>query len=902
MTLEVKNINEALTEILAKAIKETTTPALILKELLSRKNVVQEYFSDNDLHRILLDLEKAHQETANEETEIKTFQALNKFSDMAQDRFATELTFMLFALQEEPFKRTIKSVITKYISFDHLIEDLKMMAPAVPNMFWEFREQTILDTVGRNLTDLAMKEELPTIVDRGEELQRLISILTRQTKSNPVLIGKAGVGKTAIVEKLADILYKKEDLPLSLVNYKLVEINMASLLSMGAGPGEMEELIEKIISAAKKDDVILFMDEVHLIMEEHGRIANLLKPAMARGDIKLIGATTQDEFKVFEKDEAIMRRFQPIQIEEPNKVSVYRILKTKADEAEKFHRVLIPDETLLRAITLSERYIPDRQQPDKAIDLIEEASAKLRMALEGKPQQIIEAESKVADLEIDLEILEIKSSSALTEREEKKKATLAEQIKDAKIELDELKDKYETQAELMQRLLRQKEKLSALQKEFQETLHLGLFHKAIKLEEEVIPQQETAIAETEQDLLDFAATADENLIQNVVQPRMIETVIEIKTGIPVSAQGEDDLAKYRDIEEKLKAQVHGQEKPIHLLSQAIQRAKAGLSDANKPLGSFLCLGPTGVGKTYLAQKLAGFMFDTEKVLKRFDMSEYMEAHSVARLFGSPPGYVGHDEGGQLTELIKRNPYSIILFDEIEKAHKRVFDALLQILDAGRMTDGKGAVINFKNTIIIMTSNVGSDIIRSGLEQGVDSETIEESLFTELNNHFRPEFLNRFDAKLVFNSLSEESVVKIAESELHKLAESLSENNDLDLYWHSNVPVSIVNVAYSLTDGARPIKRFINDQIISLLTEQIMSGEIQPGNTIYLAADKDGFAVFKVDAEELKALIELDNSKKKKTKLNKSKKRKSSKKAIAKKEQNQKIDDKGNFHLDIELGE
>ena len=583
----VKNINETLTNIIAAAMEELS-PTSILIEMLKQKNTVSEYFSNKGvLEDILLDLEKYHADNFNSDIEEETMLFLDKFSEQGtNERFVTELTFFMSIIGMRPFQPVIQTVIGKYIALDHLGEDLSAFIPPTPNLKWEYKEETILDSLGRNLTDLAAAGELPKIIDRGEELQRIIGVLTRQTKSNPVLIGKAGVGKTAIVEKLADVLYKKEGLPVSLVNYKLVEINMAALLSAGSGPGEMEELIESIIAAAKKDDVILFMDEVHLIMEDHGRIANLLKPAMARGDIKLIGATTQEEFKAFEKDEAIMRRFQPVQVEEPNKVSVYRILKTKADEAEKFHRVLIPDETLLRAITLSERYVPDRQQPDKAIDLIEEASAKLRMALEGKPQQIIEAESKVADLEIDLEIMELKSSN--TTRDQKKKEALQEKLETAKKDLTELQEKYTKQSNLMQRLLRRKEKLMSLEKQLQETLHNGLFHKAIKLENEIIPDQQKAIQETEQELLDFAATADENLIQNVVQPKMVEEVIETMTGIPVSAQGEDDLEKYRNIEESLKAKVHGQDKPIHQMAQAIQRAKAGLSDANKPLGSFRC--------------------------------------------------------------------------------------------------------------------------------------------------------------------------------------------------------------------------------------------------------------------------------------------------------------------------
>jgi ATP-dependent Clp protease ATP-binding subunit ClpB len=415
---------------------------------------------------------------------------------------------------------------------------------------------------------------------------------------------------------------------------------------------------------------------------------------------------------------------------------------------------------------------------------------------------------------------------------------------------------YKDQRILLDKMITLKEELRQFEDEYQKALHVGNFDEAAKYQIGILPAKRQAIEEAEAEIMKHAETVDENLIQNVVTPVMISRIIEDQTGIPVTAQDEDDLEKYREMEVTLQKDVHGHEKPIREISAAIKRSKAGLSDPNKPLGSFMCLGPTGVGKTYLAQKIAEFMFDTDKVMHRFDMSEFMEAHSVARLFGSPPGYVGHDEGGQLTEAVKRNPYSIILFDEIEKAHPRVFDTLLQILDAGRMTDGKGETVDFRNTIVIMTSNIGAHIIREGLEEDYPFEAIEMAIFDEIKNHFRPEFLNRFDAKVVFNSLAPTAVIGIAESELSKLADRLLEDNDIEMHWHPDMAVMVTNNSYDVADGARPIKRFINNMVVNKLTEAILNGEVKHGETVYIRpnpSDKRDIILMQVTAEELKAL-------------------------------------------------
>ena len=850
-----QGMNQKMANVLAETTVEGLTPSNIFKHILLDKNEISEYIKNRaDIEKIILDFEEQHIKELDKNYQAKMQKLLPLAKKNSEDRYITETGFMVFILNEPKLKKVaaiFNTVIGKYLNPSYVNEDLQGMIPPHPNKEWTQEEKTILDFLGRNLTELAQKGDLQEIVDRDEEIMRLIQILTRQTKSNPVLVGEAGVGKTAIVEKLAFILNQKVGIPSSLHGYKLYELSIPAIVATD----DIENTVEEIVKVASREKVVLFLDEVHLIMEQNAKIANLLKPAMARGSFKLIGATTEDEFKSFEKDKAMTRRFQPVKVNAPDKVSVYRILKAKAREAENVHNVLIPDESLLKAISLSERYLPSRQQPDKAIDLLEEASAKLRMILESKPEALIEVENDVSDLEIEMEMIHVRYSSGaseMSERTSEKIEKLKEQHSIKVKEKERLTEHYLKQRELLIAMIAARELVHELTAAKEDALHYGEFETAVDLQTVEIPKAEKILIQTEKDILDFSKTTEENLIQNVVTPEMVSRIIEDQTGIPVSAQGEGDLQKYKTMDVEIKKKVKGQDKPVDEITSAIKRSKAGLSDANKPLGSFLCLGPTGVGKTYLAQIIAQFMFDTDKVLHRYDMSEYMEAHSVARLFGSPPGYVGHDAGGQLTEAIKRNPYSIILFDEIEKAHPRVFDTLLQILDAGRMTDGQGFEVDFKNTIIIMTSNIGSDIIKAGIEREHPTEVIEMALFDEVKNHFRPEFLNRFDAKVMFNALRPVDVVGISENELQKLQEKLLEDNDIELNWHRDLPVYITNEAYDISNGARPIKRFINDVIVNKLTSAILDGSIKKNSIVYVAVD-NGLVLFQVDREELKAI-------------------------------------------------
>lgn len=845
-------LNENMAAILANTSIEGFTPSNLFKNILEDKNQVSEYFrSNSDIERIILDFQESHnkQDTdSNYEGYLK--KALSKVTDSTQDRYLNEIKFMTVILENRKLSKVFNNIVGKYLNPIHVLGDFQRIQSPTPILDWAKIETTILDVVGKDMTALARAGELHTIVGREEEMMRLVQVLTRQTKSNPVLVGDAGVGKTAIVEKLAHVLTDNSSIPSGLHDYRLYEISIAAIMSSES----VEDTVAEMLSVCAKDKIILFMDEVHMVMDQKAKLANLLKPAMARGDIKLVGATTEDEFRVFEKDKAMTRRFQPVKVNEPDNIAVYTILKEKALEAENIHNVLIPHESLLKAIQLSERYIQHRQQPDKAIDLVEEASAKLRMIIEAKPEPLIDVQRKISDASVNLEMLTIQNEGRIiSPRTQKKMEELVVVIAENEAERDRLQTAYDEQRKLLTEVIRLKSVLVDLKTNHKKALHVGDFETAVLLEVTTIPEAEQAIMAAEQVILEFAKNADENLIQNVVVPNMIARIIEDQTGIPVLAQDQDDIEKYRNMGEALKEKVRGQEKPIETITAAIKRSKAGLADPNKPLGSFLELGPTGVGKTLLAQEISKFMFDTDKVMHRFDMSEYMEGHSVSRLFGSPPGYVGHDEGGQLTEAVRRNPYSIILFDEIEKAHSKIFDALLQILDAGRMTDGKGNVVDFKNTVIIMTSNIGSQIIRVGLEQGHPIEGIEMALFDEIKKHFRPEFLNRFDAKVMFNSLSPEVVVDIADAELHKLSERLITENNLELHWHPDVPVEITNQAYDVNDGARPIKRFINNTIVNLLTEAILDQTISSGDNIYLSTADGEMIIFPISYDELAVL-------------------------------------------------
>ena len=850
----VENLNEGLLNIIKKA-PEPLTPAGIIFSMVSVPGALTNNIGDIDINIVKDSLFKRHQK---EEHRPKFTSGLlnfmKKFST-GNDRFITEDKFFVMAAGHPLFKKTIQQTLGKYVNIEWLVEDISAQFDPRPTMNWEQKHDTVLDQFGRNITKEYLSGDIQPLVGRETEVNVVIQTLTRQTKSNPVLIGEAGVGKTSIAEGFASILHHRIGVPSSLHGFNIYEIKLSSVIASE----KVDEVMEAIIAEAISSKVILFMDEIHTIMTyQNGKIANLLKPAMARGDLKLIGSTTEDEFKLFQKDKAMVRRMQPIKIDEPSSIETFRILKQKAETASEYHDVIVPQESILKAIALSDRYIPSMFQPDKSIDLVEEAASALRMALESKPKILIEAQDKLSDLQIEKEMILV-GNTKLSSRDQKRIDIILEDISQEIKVIDDLQQAFDKQKLVLDGLIKLKEKRDALKLEQELLLSEGKFTESVIISTVSLPEILEKIDSTTDKLIKLSSESGK-LLEVVVTPEMISDVIEVRTGIPVGTQDADTLQKYNQMEDVLKRTVHGQNRPIDLISAAIKRSKAGLSDPNKPIGSFLCLGPTGVGKTYLAQELAKFMFDTDRVLHRFDMSEYMEPHSVSRLFGSPPGYVGHDAGGQLTEEVKRNPYSIILFDEIEKAHSKVFDSLLQVLDSGRMTDGQGVVVDFKNTIIIMTSNYGSEIIRAGIQNDIDIEDIEDAMGEELRKHFRPEFLNRFDAKVVFNSLTPESVCSIAESELNKLADRLLDDNGINLVWHPDTPIFITNVSYDIMMGARPIKRYINEEVVDLITNNILGGEIDKDNSIYLSPeeieDEDKLTIVSVTADDL-ALIKKD---------------------------------------------
>jgi ATP-dependent Clp protease ATP-binding subunit ClpB len=845
-------LNETMSKIVANTLATGFTPANLFVNMLSEKNIVSEYFRLNaNLNKVISDFRSLQSEQeSNPGFEKLLEKQLMRAKKSGADRYLDEIKFMNLIISNHKLSKVFFNVVSKYLDIDYIIEDFANLANPAPIMQWDKNESTILDTIGQDLTAKALSGDMHTIVGREEELMRVIQILTRQTKANPILVGEAGVGKTAIAEKLASILTTPENVPSSLHGYKLYEVSIAAIMSAD----KPEDVVAEMLAIIENTKIIIFMDEVHMMMEQQAKLANLLKPAMARGTLKLVGATTEDEYKVFEHDKAMVRRFQPVKIDEPNKIATYTILKQKAIEAEEVHDVLIPQESLLKAIQLSDRYQPNRQFPDKAIDLVEEASAKLRMILEAKPEPLVEVSKKIGDIEVELEMTKVQyRGKNVNHRTQKKVDDMTEKLQEYKLEHDRIEAEYKKQLVLIHDVINTKTEIKEAMAAYEEAMHTGEFAEAVVFDTQKLPELRKKLEQAEEILLDFAKNTDENLIQNVVVPAMISKVIEDQTGIPVSSQDEEDILKYKNMFDEVTQRVRGQERALAAITSAIQRSKAGLSNPAKPIGSFLCLGPTGVGKTETAKTIAEFMFDTEDVLHRFDMSEYMESHSVSRLFGSPPGYVGHDAGGQLTEVVKRNPYSILLFDEIEKAHPRVFDALLQVLDNGRMTDGKGETVNFKNTVIIMTSNLGSNIIKYGFENGDPVELIEAALLDDIKKDFRPEFLNRFDAKVMFNALPPKVIVGIANNELQKLSDRLVRDNELELFWHPDVPVAITNQAYDVNDGARPIQRFIDTEIVAKITEGILDLSITKGDTLFLSTEDDEMILFPVEPEELAAI-------------------------------------------------
>jgi len=700
-----------------------------------------------------------------------------------------------------------------------------------------------LEEFGQDFTQLAREGKLDPVIGRDEEIRRTMQVLSRRTKNNPVLIGEPGVGKTAIVEGLAQRIVNG-DVPSSLKNKRLVSVEIGNLLAGASFRGQFEERLKGILDEVEQaaGEILLFVDELHTIVgagKGEGAVdaGNMLKPLLARGKLHLIGATTLNEYREYiEKDAALERRFQPVYVDEPSLEDTLTILRGLKEKYEVHHGVKISDDALLAAARLSDRYISDRFLPDKAVDLLDEATSGLKLELESMPVELDRKKRKIMQLEIEQSALKKDKSEAAKQR----KVDIESQIAQLKQEADVLQGYWNHEKTLIDRIQALNEKLDTLRQQLALAERNSDLAQAAKLQYGDIPAIEKELASVRAEL--SALPADQRLLREEVTDDDIASVVARWTGIPTERLVENESNKLATLDERLRERVVGQDHAIESVADAIRRSRAGIADQNRPIGSFLFLGPTGVGKTELAKALAEQLFDDEHAMVRIDMSEYMERHAVSRLIGSPPGYIGHDEGGQLTEAVRRRPYSVLLFDEIEKAHPDVFNVLLQVLDDGRLTDSRGRTVNFTNTIIIMTSNIGSDII---LEWDGEDRTILEARLQEiLRQSFRPEFLNRIDDIITFNRIDERAMSEIVENELQKLTHNLYENKQLTLQVGNDVKAMLADEGYDPSFGARPLRRLIQKKLLNPLSKDIVAGKFGDGQTVS-ATLKNGAVEFHV---------------------------------------------------------
>ncbi|EJM1906189.1 AAA family ATPase [Campylobacter coli] len=742
-------------------------------------------------------------------------------------------------LISESEKNPIREILAKFIDIKEFQKELQNLR-AGRKIESKTSDETLdsLNKFGIDLTAKASEGKLDPVIGREEEIERLMQILIRKTKNNPILLGEPGVGKTAIVEALAQRIIKK-DVPKSLQNKKVIALDMSALIAGAKYRGEFEDRLKAVVNEViKSENIILFIDEIHTIVgagasEGSMDAANILKPALARGELHTIGATTLKEYrKYFEKDAALQRRFQPVNVGEPSVNEALAMLRGIKEKLEIHHNVTINDSALVAAAKLSKRYIADRFLPDKAIDLIDEAAAELKMQIESEPSSLRKARKDIETLEVENEALKMEND----EKNQKRLDEIAKELANLKEKQSALNSQFENEKAVFDSISAKKKEIDSLKNEAVFAKNKGEFQKAAELEYGKIPECEKEVANLEEKWKKMSENGV--LLKNQVDEDLVAGILSKWTGISVQKMLTSEKQKFLEVEKHLKESVIGQDKALSALARAIKRNKAGLNADNKPIGSFLFLGPTGVGKTQSAKALAKFLFDDEKAMIRFDMSEFMEKHSVSRLLGAPPGYVGHEEGGELTEAVRRKPYSVLLFDEVEKAHKDVFNILLGILDDGRATDSKGVTVDFKNTIIILTSNIASSAIMnlSGKEQ-------EDAVKNELKNFFKPEFLNRLDDIITFNPFGKDEAYEIVKLLFKDLQKSL-ENKGIKASLSENAALLIAKDGFDPDFGARPLRRAIYDLIEDKLSDMILADKLNENDEIVIDAKNDEIVIEK----------------------------------------------------------
>ncbi len=771
--------------------------------------------------------------------------ALNLAEKMKDDYVSIEHLLLAIFDSSDETSRMLKEMGVTKKALEAAIQDIRK-GSRVTSQSQEDTYQA-LEKYAINLTKLAREGKLDPVIGRDKEIRRVLQILSRRTKNNPILVGEPGTGKTAIVEGLAHRI-AKGDVPDNLKDKQIYSLDMGALMAGAKYKGEFEERLKSVVNEVKKSegDIILFIDEIHTLVGAGGGqgamdAANILKPALARGELRTIGATTLDEYqKHFEKDKALERRFQKVMVDEPDQESAISILRGIKDKYEQHHKVRIKDDAIISAVELSKRYISDRFLPDKAIDLMDEAASKLRMEINSKPEELDKLDRKIMQLEIELAAIK-------REKDEKKITEIEKELAELKEERKQIYTKWKEEKDLVDNIQNIKKEIDQTKFEAEQAEREGDYGKVAEIRYGKLKELENKLEQAQKALSEKQSKS--SLIKEEVTAEDVAEVVAKWTGIPVQKMLQSDKEKLLKLEDELHTQVVGQEDAIQAVADAVRRSRAGLKDPNKPIGSFLFLGTTGVGKTELAKALAKYLFNDEKAMTRIDMSEYQEKHAVSRLVGAPPGYVGYEEGGQLTEAVRRKPYSVILLDEIEKAHPDTFNILLQMLDEGRLTDNKGRTADFKNTIIIMTSNMGADKIQEAFENAKTPEEREkaaekakEEVLAELKKRVRPEFLNRIDEILMFKPLSKDEVKDIVRIQLNNVAKMLKEQN-ISIEFTEKVIEHLADKGFDPEFGARPIKRVIQRDILNNLSKDILAGKINANSTIVVDY-QDGKIVFK----------------------------------------------------------